>query len=63
MIALDLSKQRTLDADPKWDLMKSRVSTKYNNVVKETCLDFIQGTVKVLGVLKGSSYPTNKIKN
>ena len=53
MIAVDLSKQQTLDADPK--AIQQNNFTGANNRVffiteeaKETILDFSQGTVKVL---------------
>ena len=58
MIAIDLSKQQALDADPKvmqqisftgnLDGEKSRVIFYFIEEVKETILDFSQGTVKLL---------------
>ena len=56
MIAIDLSKQRTLDADPKSVHQINFTGNLENNAsilliieeAKETILDFSQGTVKVL---------------
>ena len=55
MIAIDLSKQQALHADPKANQFccKSRLRWKHSNVfhywrTKETILDFSQGTVKIL---------------
>ena len=55
MIAIDLSKQQALDADPKVIQQISFTGNLENNLLmffiieeKETVLDFLQGTVKVL---------------
>ena len=55
MIAIDLSKQQALDADPKLIQQISFTGNLENNLLmffiieeKETVLDFLQGTVKVL---------------
>ena len=58
MIAVDLSKQQALDADPKAiqqinftaNLDRARNTTMFFIIeeAKETVLDFSQGTVKVL---------------
>ena len=58
MIAIDLSKQQALDADPKAiqqisfaaNLDRERNTTIFFIIeeAKETILDFLQGTVKVL---------------
>ena len=57
MIAIDLSKQQALDADPRAiqqinftaNLDKNGNTTLFNiEEAKETVLDFSQGTVKVL---------------
>ena len=58
MIAIDLSKQQALDADPKaiqqinfagnLDGNNNRLMIFIIEGVKETILDFSQGTVKVL---------------
>ena len=53
MIAIYLSKQQALDADPKAiQHIDFTGNCKYNNIfiieeAKETVLDFLQGTVKV----------------
>ena len=57
MIAIDLSKQQTLDADPKaiqqinftGNLNRAEVATMFFIIeeVKETVLDFSHGNVKV----------------
>ena len=62
MIAIDLSKQQALDADPR-AIQQINFTANLNRVVfmiitiffiteeaKETVLDFPQGTVKVLGM-------------
>ena len=59
MIAIDLSKQQAIDADPKTiqqinftaNLDWEGSTTKFFIIkeAKETILDFFQGTVKVLG--------------
>ena len=54
MIVIDLSKQHALDANKKliqqidfeWNLEKSAVTFFITKEVKETVLDFSQGTVK-----------------
>ena len=60
MIAIDLSKQRTLDSDPKpiqrinfrgnlaWDGNENTTIFFIIEEAKETILDFSQGTMKVL---------------
>ena len=58
MIAIDLSKQQALDADPRTiqhinfaaNLDRARKTTTIfiNQKAKETVLDFLQGIVKVL---------------
>ena len=60
MIAIDLSRQQALDADPKaiqqinftgnLDGNNNRLMIFIIEGVKETILDFSQGTVKVLGI-------------
>ena len=60
MIAIDLSKQQVLDADPRTiqqinftaNLDRAGNATTFFIIeeAKETVLDFSQGTVKVLGV-------------
>ena len=60
MIAIDLSKQQTLDADPKavqqiiftTNLDGDGNTTMFSIIeeAKETILDFSQGTVKVLRI-------------
>ena len=46
MIAIDLSKQQALDADPN-AIQKINLLFFIIEEVKETILDFLQGTVKV----------------
>ena len=57
MIAIDLSKQQVLDADPKaiqqinFTANLNRVNTRFSFILeeaKETAFEFSQGTVKVL---------------
>ena len=58
MIAIDLNKQQTLDADPRAiqqiNFTKNLERTRHTTMLfiikqaKETVLDFSQGTVKVL---------------
>ena len=60
MIAIDLSKQQALDADPRaiqkinfitnLDRMENATMFFIIEEAKETALDFSQGTVKVLGM-------------
>ena len=58
MIAIDLSKQQTLDVDPRWiQQINFNVNLDHDGdtimffileEAKETVSDFLQGTVKVL---------------
>ena len=71
MIAIDLSKQQVLDADPR-EIQQINLTVNLDRAgnttmffiteeSKETVLDFSQGTVKVNATLKKSEY--NSIKN
>ena len=58
MLAVDLSKQQALDADPKANLDRDGNTRLYFILeeTKETIFEFSQGTVKVLDIYLNTKY-------